>query len=169
MEKYLNIISAFLLVLFLIFNAGCRKAEQQEMTDTITTPTTIYLVAFEGTKLTGKTFGCNDVLIAKEINVEVKKTLLQATLDELLQYNVIDELQNFVKGPGLILVQVTVAGGIADVYFKGDFLISGTCDIPRIKEQLTETANNFSEYKKVNFYINNQTLDEYLSVAKASF
>ncbi|MBM4170786.1 MAG: GerMN domain-containing protein [Ignavibacteria bacterium] len=169
MKKFLKIISVFFLLLLLVINYGCRKDEQQQSEDVLTTPSTIYLVALEGTKLTGKTIGCNDILITKNINVIAKKTLLQATLDELLQYKEIDELKNFIKGPGLMLVQVTVSAGMADVYFKGDFLISGTCDIPRIKEQLVETAKKFTEYKKVNFYINNQTLDEYLSVANASF
>ena len=80
-----------------------------------------------------------------------------------------EELKNFVKGPSLLVYQVTIANGIADVYLKGDFNISGVCDIPRIKEQLYETAQQFSDITKVKIYINDKTLESYLSVSEEGF
>lgn len=129
----------------------------------------IYLVALEGTELSGKLIGCNDVLVPKEITVKAEKSVLESTLSELIDFKSTDELQNFVRGPALMLIQVTIANGIADVYLKGDFNISGACDIARIKEQIYETLKQFTEYRKINIFINNQTLEKYLDIAGATF
>lgn len=129
----------------------------------------IYLVALEGTELSGKLFGCNDVLVSREIKVKAEKSVLESTLSELIDFKSTGELQNFVRGPALMLIQVTIANGIADVYLKGDFNISGSCDIDRIKEQIYETLKQFTEYRKINIFINNQILEKYLDIAGATF
>lgn len=152
-----------LLTIFLLFSyckdGSVQKPVEQEVR--------IYLIAPEGSSLPGKMIGCNDILVYEEKTVKIDRSILEAALTELITFKSTAELQNYVKGPGLMLIQVTVAGGIADVYLKGDFDIFGTCDVPRIKEQIYETANQFTEYKKINFLINDQTLEKYLSVAGA--
>ena len=127
------------------------------------------MVALEGTSLSGKVFGCNDKLISILKNIPYSDNMLEETLNILIAEKDTDELKNFIKGPQLMLFQVNIAGGVADIYFTGDFLISGACDIPRIKEQITQTVGQFTEIKKSNIYINNQTLDSYLKIAKDGF
>jgi hypothetical protein len=157
--------SKFLLLLPLLLIFNCCTEESGKKT--IEQQVRIYLIALEGTTLPGKMIGCNDILVFEETTIKADRTMLEATLNELIAFKSKGELQNFVKGPGLMLIQVNVAGGVADVYLKGDFDISVSCDIPRIKEQIYETVNQFTEYKKINFFINDQTLEEYFSVAGA--
>ena len=142
---------------------GCKSDGSKEIS------VNIYLVAYEGSNLSGKTIGCNDILVPITKNVLVENNGVESALNELLIIKDSEELKNFVKGPSLLVYQVTIANGIADVYLKGDFHISGVCDIPRIKEQLYETAKQFSEIKKVKIYINDKTLESYLSVAEEGF
>ena len=142
---------------------GCKSDGPKEIS------VNIYLVAYEGSNLSGKTIGCNDILVPITKNVLVENNGVESALNELLITKDSEELKNFVKGPSLLVYQVTIANGIADVYLKGDFHISGVCDIPRIKEQLYETAKQFSEIKKVKIYINDKTLESYLSVAEEGF
>ncbi len=142
---------------------GCKSDGSKEIS------VNIYLVAYEGSNLSGKTIGCNDILAPITKNVLVENNGVESALNELLITKDSEELKNFVKGPSLLVYQVTIANGIADVYLKGDFHISGVCDIPRIKEQLYETAKQFSEIKKVKIYINDKTLESYLSVAEEGF
>lgn len=126
----------------------------------------IYLIALKGSDQTGKTFGCGDILVAESKNIQYEKSPLEAILSELFARNSTNDLHNFVKGPNLILYQVTVANGNADIYLKGDFLITSACDSVRIREQLYETANQFPDIKKINFFINAQSLETYLAIAK---
>ncbi len=169
-KKYLTLLNKSLIILFsILIICACSKnkndAEEVSKEKTVY----VYYVALEGTNLSGKTIGCNDVLVREEKNVIVERSPLEAALNELFTATPQGEIMNFIKGPQLMLVQVTIANGIADVYLKGDFNISGVCDIPRIQEQLYETSKQFTDLKKVNFYINNQSLDSYLSLAKDTF
>lgn len=159
-RKLILIISIIFLPLFIF---SCNDNGPKEIS------VNIYLVAYEGSNLSGKTIGCNDILVPITKNVLVENNEVEAALNELLITKNSEELKNFVKGPSLIVYQVTIANGIADVYLKGDFDISGVCDIPRIKEQLYETAKQFSDIKKVEIYINDKTLESYLSISKEGF
>jgi hypothetical protein len=165
-----NILKKFLLLLIFLASAliiSCSKGDSADKE--ITQDVKIYLVALEGTELSGKLIGCNDVLVPKEITVTAENSVLESTINELIAFKPTSKLQNFIRGPALMLIQVTIANGIADVYLKGDFNISGSCDIARIKEQLYETLKQFTEYRKINVFINNQTLEKYLDVAGATF
>lgn len=155
---------------FLVFTAftilllGCSKKNSHPDQDI-----KIYMVALEGTNLKGKSFGCNDMLVPVSKSIPSSDNMLEETLNLLLAEKDTDELKNFIRGPQLILFQVNTAGGVADIYFTGDFLITRACDILRIEEQITETVKQFSEIKKAKIYINNQTLDSYLKIAKEGF
>lgn len=158
--KVILIFSSLFLPLIFI---GCKSDGPKEIS------VNIYLVAYEGSNLSGKTIGCNDILVPITKNVLVENNEVESALNELLITKDSEELKNFIKGPSLLVYQVTIANGITDVYLKGDFNISGVCDIPRIKEQLYETAKQFSDIKKVIIYINDKTLESYLSLAEQGF
>lgn len=129
----------------------------------------IYLIAIDASKHQGEIIGCNDMLVAVEKDVKVDKSPLESAITELLNTKDSEEFQNYVKGIQLMLFQVTMAGGVADVYLNGELTINGTCDIPRIREQLNETAKQFKDLKKVNFYLNAKPLESYLDVAQQGF
>jgi spore germination protein GerM len=160
--KRIRSIILLLLSGFSLFT-NCSKNEQAD------SKVNIYLVAFAGTSLEGKQIGCGDVLVSVTKNVLVEKNVVESAINELLLVTDTDELRNFVKGPGLLLFQATIANETADVYLKGEFNISGVCDIPRIKEQLYETIKQFPEIKKVNIFINDKSLEDYLSLAGKGF
>lgn len=161
--KKRELISVILIIFFTIFIISCKSNGPKEIS------VNIYLIAFEGTNLNGKKIGCNDILVPITKNVLVENNEVEAALNELLVTPSTDELKNFIKGPSLIVYQVNIANGIADVYLKGDFDISNLCDIPRIKEQLYETSKQFSDIKNVEIYINDKTLESYLSVSEQGF
>lgn len=159
-RKLILIISILFLSIFII---SCNSNRPKEIS------VNIYLIAFEGSNLNGKKIGCNDILVPITKNVLVENNEVEAALNELLATPSTDELKNFIKGPSLIVYQVTIANKIADVYLKGDFDISGLCDIPRIKEQLYATTKQFSDIKNVEIYINDKTIESYLSVSEQGF
>lgn len=128
-----------------------------------------YMVALEGSTLQGKTIGCNDILVPISKNVLIEKNEVESAMNELFAAKSTDKLINFIKGPGLFLYQVTLSNGIAEIYLKGDFAISNVCDVPRIQGQLYETAKQFSNVREVKIFINAQSLESYLSLAKQGF
>lgn len=154
------LIIAAVVVLYSCSNKGGNSTEQD---------VNIYLVSLEGTNQEGKAFGCNDKLIAVSRSVKVEKTPIESAITELLAAKDTEELKNYVKGFQLMLFQVTIAGGACDVYLNGELAINGVCDIPRIREQLNETAKQFTDLKRVNFYINTQPLEKYLNIAGQGF
>ncbi|MCX6175665.1 MAG: GerMN domain-containing protein [Ignavibacteriales bacterium] len=159
-RKLILFISIIILSIFII---SCNGNGPKEIS------VNIYLVAYQGSNLNGKKIGCNDILVPITKNVLVENNEVESALNELLITKDSEELKNFVKGPSLLVYQVTIADGIADVYLKGDFHMSAVCDIPRIKEQLYETTKQFSDIKEVKIYINDKTLESYLTVAQEGF
>ena len=154
-------------VIFLLL--GCGKNKSNEKAEPTDRTVYLYLVALEGSPHEGKQFGCNDKLVPVEEEVSVENSVIEAAVKKLITFDDQKDLLNFVRGPGLMLYQVTIADSIADVYLKGSFEILSKCDIPRIEEQLTGTARQFREYKEVNFFINNKTLEDYLAEERLSF
>lgn len=162
------LISFFLIgIIAALFLSGCNKKEEtKELQEA---EVKIFLVALQGSQQTGKAIDCNDVLVEVRKNVVVEKSELESALNELINEKSTDDLKNFVKGPNLFLYQVYIAGGIADVYLKGDFAIFDKCDVIRIEQQLLSTVNQFTQFKKINIFINNQTFSQYMSISNQGF
>lgn len=166
MIKSMRIFLLISLVLTSFLFYKCSKKdtdEPKEMT------VNFYMVALEGSTLQGKTIGCNDILVPISKNVLIEKNEVESAMNELFAAKSTDKLINFIKGPGLFLYQVTLSNGIAEIYLKGDFAISNVCDVPRIQGQLYETAKQFSNVREVKIFINAQSLESYLSLAKQGF
>ncbi len=168
MNRILSIIF-FVIVIggiaFFIINR-CSKSGKSESNEI---SAKIYLVGYGGTNLEGKKIGCDDILVAVPVKLNVETSDIETALNELIKQHDTPELHNFIKGPGLFLIQVLISNNLAEVYLKGDFDISTKCDIDRIREQLYATAKQFDEYKAVRFYIGDKTLEQYLSIAEAGF
>lgn len=146
--------------------AGCGKNSKDEPEESAFM---IYLVAPEGSNLQGKIIGCKDILVPVSKLSPVEKNVVESAMMELFAAKSSEEYTNFIKGPGLFLYQATLSNGIAEIYIKGDFAISSKCDISRIREQLYETAGQFSDVKNAKFFINAETLESYLSIAEKGF
>jgi len=161
--------STFLLISLVLTSFLFYKCSKKNTDEHKEMAVNIYLVALEGSTLQGKTIGCNDLLVPISKNVLIEKNKVESAMTGLFAAKNTDELINFIKGPGLFLYQVTISNGIAEIYLKGDFAISNVCDIPRIQEQLYETAKQFSDVKEVKIFINAQSLESYLSLSKQGF
>jgi hypothetical protein len=153
---------SFVFVLFALLVYSCKSGAPEVSAN-------IYLVSHDNTKFDGKTFGCGNILVPVVKNIIADPNSVEAALNELLKTKDKEELKNYVKGAGLIVFQVTIANSAVDVYLKGELTINDPCDIPCIKEQLSETAKQFPGIEKVNFYINNQKLDTFLKIAQQGF
>ena len=159
---------AFPLLFISFFAIGCKK-KSNENEKPLDTSVSIYLVTNMDSSNPGIDVGCGDMLVEVKEDAVVERSLLEAAIGKLLEIKSENNLRNYIKGPGLLLYQVTIARGIADVYLKGDFNISELCDLDRIEKQLKETAKLYPRINQTNFYINDQTLDQYLSIQRKSF
>lgn len=168
MKKFFNVL-ALIVVLsaagYFVWNRCNKKsgAESKEATFNI------YLITYDGSGAQGKKTSCNDIVTPLQKKVIVEKSDIEAAMNELFAQKDTLQLHNFIRGPGLLLFNVLVADDVAEVFITGDFRIQIKCDIDRIHDQLYETAGQFKDLKQVKFYINNQSLDNYLSVAEKGF
>ena len=168
MKKFLNIVFFIVVVgglSYFIWNRCNKKngAETKEITFNI------YLIGNEGSSVEGEKTMCNDVVVPVSKTVVPEKTEIEAAMNELFAQQDTLQLHNYIQGPALLLYNVSVADDVADVYITGDFRIQIKCDIDRIRHQLYDTAKQFKGLKKVKFYINNQSLDDYLAIAEKGF
>lgn len=161
----MKVIISVILIASAVFWCSCSDRDTGSSEQTIK----LYFVASNGNNQQGKSFGCNDVLLELSKTIRVDKTPLESAVSELISAQNTEDYKNFVKGINLMVFQVTTVSGVADVYLTGEFTIKSVCDILRLKEQLYTTANQFSEIKKVNFYINSQPLESYLTIAEKGF
>jgi hypothetical protein len=132
----------------------------------------LYLIALEDKGLNGKEIGCEDSVVGVEskkpqtlISTEQKLT---AAYNELLSLGKEDSesgFSNFLTGGTLKLDTVKIdAQGKATIKFSGKVPLAGVCDHPRIENQLTETALQFTDINNVDIFINNQSLKDFLSL-----
>lgn len=129
---------------------------------------TIYVVAVEDKGISGKKIGCDDSLVAIQIEsksilnfpwnaVETLLRLEPADLQESGFYSAFNQSD-------LTLVKYETQDGLAKVYLEGDLMIGGVCDHPRIEEQLYATILQDNQIEKAEIFINGEKLEEYLSL-----
>lgn len=129
---------------------------------------TIYLVAIEDNGISGKKIGCDDSLVPVEVPSDSSlespwnaiETLLRVDADvvnDLGLYNALDQSD-------LELVKFEIRDNFAKVYLEGEMMLGGVCDTPRIEEQLYATIFQGDQFDEVEFYINGELLEDYLSL-----
>lgn len=125
----------------------------------------LFMVALEAGS-GDNSFGCGDRLES------VKRTLTTASplrdiLTELLdypnQYYGQSGLYNALHASDLKVQSVNIVNGRADIQLTGTLVQQGTCDAPRIQEQLKATALQFDTVTSTNITVNGQALDQALS------
>ncbi len=129
----------------------------------------IYLVALEDNGKSGKKIGCEDSVVPVKQNVEPSAAPLKAAIEKLLSLKEQNfgqsGLYNSLYQSNLKLDQVVIdATGSAVIKLSGTIALGGVCDNPRFKSQLEETALQFPTVKTLMIYINDNTLDEALSL-----
>jgi len=69
-------------------------------------------------------------------------------------------LGNYWKGSDLKVKSVSLKRGTATIWITGTLTVAGICDEPRITEQITATARQFSSVKRVRVFVNGTPLRE---------
>ncbi len=127
----------------------------------------IFLVAIGDNGASGKKFGCDDSLVAVDVVVNPTVAVLRTSLNELLaiksDYYGQSGLYNALYQSDLEIEELGLENGRASIYLKGDLILGGTCDNPRVEEQLRATALQFSTVSEVEIFINGKPLGEVLS------
>ena len=130
-----------------------------------TTRVKVYLVALGDNGKRGRKIGCEDSLVAVTRTIAPTSAPLRAALDELLampeeQSERGQELGNYWKGSDLKVKSVSLKRGTATIWITGTLTVAGICDEPRITEQITATARQFSSVKRVRVFVNGTPLRE---------
>jgi len=158
------------LALILVLLAGCRSHSSLaapgdlEAGQTIR-KTRIWLISIEG-KQDGPKVGCGDTAVPVEVELPLDSPALSGSLDALLEAGRRHEpagLYNALEHSPLKVQRIDLRGGAARVDLTGYLEIGGECDSPRVLEQLTRTATQFSDVKSAEFFLDGKPLDELLS------
>ncbi len=129
----------------------------------------IYLVAIGDNGALGKAIGCGDSLIAVEVPITPTPGVLRSALNELFdlegeQYYGESGLYNALYQSRLRIDDLAVVNGEAVIKLKGDLVMGGECDIPRVEEQLKAAALQFSTVNRVSIFINGRPLEDVLDL-----
>ncbi len=168
MKRFFNIV----ILIATIASAGYfvwNRLSKKNGTESKEATLDIYLIGYDNSSTVGKRTLCSDTVTPISKTVTVEKSEIEAAMNELFAQHDTLQLHNFIEGPGLMLINVFVADDIAEIYMTGDFKIQIKCDVDRIRYQLYETVRQFKDLKQVKFYINNQSLDNYLAIAEKGF
>lgn len=128
----------------------------------------IFLVAIGDNGVAGTKFGCDDSLVAVDVPIAPTVGVLRAALNQLLaiksSYYGQSGLYNSLYQSELEIDTLSIKDGLASIYLTGNLTLGGTCDSPRVAEQLKAIALQFSTVSKVEIFLNGTSLDEALSL-----
>jgi hypothetical protein len=126
----------------------------------------MYLVLLGDAGKTGKKIGCDDSLVPVVQSVSAVRPLTEI-VQKLLAAKVPAAgergLYNALSPSTLTLESATIENGKATLKLAGTLAVGGACDAPRIVEQLSATALQFSTVKSVDIILNNQPIQVALS------
>lgn len=151
-----------------------RLTPTPSVTDHVATPVTIetkvvgvYFVVLEDNGAKGPKIGCGDSLVEVKREVSDDPEVLKLAINELLSIKDStygeEEYYNALANSNLQIDKIEIDQQTANIYLTGSLSLGGTCDSPRVEEQLKATAQQFPSIKTANFYINNIPLSEALS------
>ncbi len=96
------------------------------------------------------------------------ETPLRESLQRLIDTPAPDGLQNRLYTVKLVIQDINLANGHADVYLAGQLITSGICDDVIIAEQLYATATQFPTVNTVSFFLNGEPLPVHPSLDETS-
>jgi hypothetical protein len=127
----------------------------------------IFLIPLEeGAAVPGDTAGCGGELAAVEVELPVASPALAGSLGSLLDagdaYTGAGYYNSLAHSP-LRLEHIERSAGVASIYLSGYLELGGKCDGPRALSQLTETAIQFRDVDRAQFFLDGQRLRELLA------
>lgn len=135
----------------------------------------LYMVAVGDNGTAGPKIGCGDSLVPVDQNISVPKGSASATTAASISgalkrlFAVRDQhygdsgLYNALYQSQIAIGEVTFGNDTATVPLSGSFRSGGTCDDPRIIEQITATVKQFPEVKTATITFSGKPLAEALS------
>lgn len=125
---------------------------------------TVYFVAVGDARQQGQAIGCDDSLVPVDVTVQPTIAPLTAALRVLLtEPEDYAGYYNALAQSNLVLDSVTITNGVAQIDINGALNVGGTCDAPRIRQQLRQTALQYGNVDTVEITINTEPLDDLLS------
>ena len=159
-----------LLLLTLILLAGCRFHSASDSPGDLKAGQSvrkarIWLISIEG-KQDGPKIGCGDSAVPVEVELPLDSPALSGSLDALLDAGKRHEpagFYNALAGSPLKVQRIDLSRGSARIDLTGYLEIGGECDSPRVLDQLTRTATQFSDVKSAEFFLDGKPLRTLLS------
>ena len=125
----------------------------------------VYLIALDDAGRTGKRIGCNDSVVAAARPVAPTTNALKASIETLLtapEQSGSPALYNALAQSALAVDGIARERGLITLRLKGEIRLRATCDAPRVRAQIVETARQFTDVKGVIVYVNGRPLNELL-------
>jgi hypothetical protein len=124
----------------------------------------MYLVALEDAGRSGPAIGCGDSLVAVDVPAGDTKAALQELLNQHTMYYGQSGLYSALYQSNLVIDRFEIGEQKTEVNLTGKLILGGTCDAPRLKEQLTATLRQSTDsVNSVAITVNGIPLDELLS------
>jgi Sporulation and spore germination len=150
------------------FLAGCHRSDPplNLAAAARTRQARIFMISVEHGGISGPKAGCGGS--AKPVNVElpVPTPALQGSLKELLAAGKRYEsagLYNSLANSPLRIERIERSGATARIYLAGYLELGGECDGSNVLAQLTETAIQFRDLDKAEFFLDGKPLRELLN------
>jgi hypothetical protein len=127
----------------------------------------VFLIALEDGGVDGRRVGCGDSAVPVEVTLPRRQPALDGALAALLSqretFDTRTGFYNALHGSDLEVERIERSGPEVRVHLQGYLEIGGECDSPRVLAQLTETAVQFSDVERAQFYLEGKALEKLLS------
>ncbi|MFN2273134.1 MAG: hypothetical protein ACK2US_20005 [Anaerolineae bacterium] len=128
----------------------------------------IFLIALEDNGVAGKPVGCGDSAVPVKVTIPGTQPAIQGALEALFsvkeQFYGESGMYNALYQSDLRVESVSVEGGKATIHLTGSLMLGGMCDNPRVQAQIEETALQFAAASEVTVFLNDQLLQDALSL-----
>jgi sporulation and spore germination protein len=145
----------------------CARSDSAQGLDagTRTRKVRVYVIALND-KTAGRAVGCGDSAVPLELELPSPQPALEGALTALLSLDERPQTQglyNALAHSPLKLDRIDRAGPEVRVYLTGYVELGGECDSPRVLAQLTETALQFQDVQRAQFFLDGKPLQGLLS------
>lgn len=127
----------------------------------------IYLIALEDAGQSGIEIGCGDSAVPVTVNFDPTVAPLTAALARMFaieeEFYGQSGLYNALHASNLTVEGIDIENRTAQINLSGELSIGGTCDAPRVRAQIAQTALQFSTIDNVDIWLNGRPLSEVLN------
>jgi sporulation and spore germination protein len=146
----------------------CARSDSAQGLDagTRTGKVKVFAIALNDHGAAGRAVGCGDSAVPVELDLPSPQPALEGALNALLSLDERPQTQglyNALAHSPLKVERIDRSGPEARVYLTGYVELGGECDSPRILAQLTETALQFPDVQRAQFFLDGKPLRALLS------